>query len=175
VTRRLLVGALVLAGCSSPSVRGADPVQAGREPPGTVTASYVTHDCVDSSGARWEHPERVFLVKDAEGFEFLVAADSGYDSLVIRNRFVEGSEDVFQAVLDSTAGRPVLHDYRLPRKSGAEGHMAVGFAFTESESSTGVLRAALKGAAFSCQLRKDEVSEADAGADAELDAGADAA
>jgi hypothetical protein len=157
VTRPLFLSvALACAcACSSPSVRGGDPVQAGREPKGKVTATYVTRDCKDSSGHAFEQPLRVFVVRDTEGFELLVAARPGYDSLVIRNHFDESGETVFQAVLDSTADRPVLHDFRIPKKPGADGRMAIAFAFTETESSESVLRARVTGAAIACRLGTD--------------------
>lgn len=136
----------------------------GLEPEGKVTASYVTKDCKDSSGHAFEQPVRVFLVKDAEGFEFLVAARSGYDSLVIRNHFEESGETVYQAVLDSNRDRPVLHDFRIPKKAGAEGRMAMALVFTETESSEGVLRARVTGAAIACRLGTDAPASGDAGA-----------
>jgi hypothetical protein len=133
----------------------------GREPRGKVLATYVTRDCKDGKGAPFEHPARVFRVKDPEGFEFLVVAATGYDSLVIRNHHDEGSERVFQAVLDSNNDRPVMHDYRLP-KSG-DGRMAVAFSFSETESSEGVFRGKVTGAAIACRLSADP-PDADAGA-----------
>jgi hypothetical protein len=163
MTHLLLVAVALACACSSPSVRGGDPVPAGREPKGNVTANYVTKDCKDSSGHAWEQPVRVFVVKDEEGFELLVAARSGYDSLVIRNHFDEAGETVFQAVLDSTAGHPVLHDFRIPKKSGAEGRMAIALTFTETENSEGVLRAQVKGAAIVCRLGTDDTDDTDAG------------
>lgn len=141
-------------------------MRAGGEPKGTVTATYVTKDCKDSTGHAFEQPVRVFVVKDTEGFELLVAARPGYDSLVIRNHFEESGETVFQAVLDSTADRPVLHDFRIPKESGGEGKMAIAFMFTETESSEGVLRAKVKAAAIACRLGANvaDAESADAGA-----------
>lgn len=164
MTRVAILLAALACACSSPSVRGGDPVRAGREPEGKVTATFVTKDCKDSSGHAFDQPLRVFVVKDAEGFEFLVAARSGYDSLVIRNHFEEGGDTVFQAVLDSNRDRPVLHDFRIPKKSGSEGRMAMALVFRETESSEGLLRAEVSGAAIACRLGTDAPVVGDAGA-----------
>ncbi len=155
--------ALLLIGCSSPSITGGDPVRAGREPPGKVLRTYVTKDCKDAKGVAWAHPARLFLVKDSEGFEFLVAAEAGLDSLVIRNHYTEGSESVFQAVLDASEGHPVLHDYRIPAKGKGDGRMAVAFNYSETESDDQILRAKVLGAAFACRLAEDEEEPPDGG------------
>jgi hypothetical protein len=152
-----------LAACSSPKIRGADVAEPGREPPGRLVASYRAAECKDLGGGAPSRSSRVYLVDTQGGARVLVESGASRDSLVVHDRHQDGTNVVYQALLDDGDGHRVVHDYRVPADGHGDGWMALATSFSENDSAA-PLHAKLGAAAVTCKLLSDEPQpSADAG------------
>lgn len=161
-----LLSCLALLGataCAAPTVRGGETSSARRAPAGARLASFRLTECRDAAGRPFEHGSRVFLVRDPEGGRFLVDAVPTYDVLVVRNRFEEGGDQVFQAILADAERKPVLLDYRIP-VGGGDGRMAAARWFAEVETGDASVRAQIVELSFACRMIAEDRTAAAKGA-----------
>jgi hypothetical protein len=117
--------------CAGLTMRGAESVKPGREPPGQKLAVYRPTDCQAPGGGAATRNSSLFLVQDAAGRRVLVELTPGYDSLVVKNTFLDRGEIAFQAVLKSKTGRMMLHDFRIPNDLSLPGRMAIASTWRE--------------------------------------------
>jgi hypothetical protein len=153
-------------------MRGADSVKPGREPVGKKLVEYRPTDCKNAGGTAAMRNTSIYLVEDAGGRRLLVEQTPGYDSLVVKNAFLDRGEVAFQAVLKSKNGRMMLHDFRLPNDFSGAGRMAVAPSWREVGLSGGGFRGYFDQPSMTCALTltgpggaAPPVAEADAGAE----------
>jgi hypothetical protein len=145
--RQLVFGLVGGSACAAPLIRGGAAVAAGQEPAGEVVVAYAPIGCRDYSGAAAEWNGRLFLVQDSTGQQVLVEVRGGYDSLVIRNRFVDQADLVFQVALERT-----LREIRVPASGPGLGRMVVSRTWSERELADGGFRAEPHDAVLTCTL-----------------------
>ncbi|MCA9596642.1 MAG: hypothetical protein KC776_25170 [Myxococcales bacterium] len=150
--RALLAGAVVVAACSSASIRGGSAQGARRELSGTTLARYQERECVDSSRAPVARSATVVLTKQKDGRLLLAETAPARDTVVAEQHFSEGGEDVYQVVLEPSSGSAVLSDFRIPQDRAREGRMTLSERWSERELPDGGFRATATGAAVSCRL-----------------------
>jgi hypothetical protein len=143
----VLAVAVVLLGCGSRAVRGAAVLPAGQEPTAVWVVAYTPAGCADYSGAPAEYRAQLFLIQSTGGRRLLVEARSGYDSLVIHNSYVDGSELVFQVALER-----LLREIRVPTDGAGRGWMVFSRSWAEQELPDGGWRATPKDAVLTCAL-----------------------
>ncbi len=154
-----LLFALAAVACGAPALRGGETAPPGREPPGRCVASYRTAACIDRDRGKLDHPVRVYLVEDASRKRMLVVARPSYDSLVIRAPAAEGTERVFQVIVEGGDGGRVLHDFRLPASGRGDGRMAVSTEFSEAPTEPTKVSAKVTRVAIACRLTPDEAAQ----------------
>ncbi len=147
-----LGAAVIVAACSSASIRGGTAQGARRALPGKVLSSYVEADCRDSSGAPVDRNATLHLLQQQDGHVVVAESVPARDTLVAEQHFSEGGEDVYQVVLEPSSGAGVLHDFRIPKQSGKDGRMALTERWSERELPDGGFRAAPTGPVLSCRL-----------------------
>jgi hypothetical protein len=123
--------AVVGVACGGLTMRGAESVKPGREPVGKKLVEYRPAECKDASGTPANRNTSIYLVEDVAGRRLMVELTPGYDSLVVKNAFLDRGEVAFQAVLKSKTGRMMLHDFRFPNDFGSAGRMAVAQSWRE--------------------------------------------
>jgi hypothetical protein len=149
----LSVGVAVAgAACGGLTMRGAESVKAGREPVGKKLVEYRPTECKDASGTPVARTTSIYLVEDVSGRRLLVELTPGYDSLVVKNAFLDRGEVAFQAVLKSKGGRMMLHDFRLPNDFASAGRMAVAPSWREVKLDGGGFRGYFQQPALTCSL-----------------------
>src|SRR5262245_36444136 len=157
-------------------MRGGETAPPGREPDGRVLARYVATDCKDAGGGKLADSTRVFLVDEGQGQKFLVDSRPSYDSIVVRNHFDEGQEVVFQVLLETSGGKKILRDYRLPASGQGDGRMAAGESFDLNDVPEPAVRGRLRSSTLACKLSPEVAPEAtpDAAPDAAPEPASDA-
>jgi hypothetical protein len=145
--RQLLLGLVGGTACAAPLIRGGVAVPAGQEPVGDVVLAYAPIGCVDYSGAAAKWNARLFLVEELAGRQVLVEVRGGYDSLVIRNRFVDQADVVFQVALEDT-----LREIRVPASGGGRGRMIIARTWSERDLPDGGFWAVPRDAVLTCTL-----------------------
>lgn len=145
-----MTSACLLAGCAGPALEGARLAFPGAEPEGDLVADYPWAVCRDAAGYRLPGgPSRVTVVR-FDGRPELVERREGYESLVVTNGFEHDGAHIFQAVIESSDGRPWLRQYRVPGNRGpATLEVTDRFAVTRSEEG---FRATLGRVVLSCTL-----------------------
>jgi hypothetical protein len=160
-----VAGATVVAACSSASIRGGTAQGERRALPGVTLTSYAEVDCRDSSSAPVERSATLFVLQQQDGHVVVAELVPARDTLVAEQHFADGDEAVYQVVVEPASGRPVLHDYRIPKRGGKDGRMALTERWSEQELPDGGFRATPTGPVLSCLLAAAK-EVADGGADA---------
>ena len=143
---------MLVTSCGGLTLRGGDSVKPGREPPGQKLAVYKPVDCVDASTGPVQKTSTMHIVQDAAGRRMLVETTPGYDSLVVKNVFIDRGEIAWQAVMKSKSGRMMLHDYRVPNDFSGPGRMAVASSWREVKLDGGGFRGYFEQPISTCQL-----------------------
>jgi hypothetical protein len=122
----MVLAPLVAVACDSARVAGGKVVASVAEPAGFVGGVWKPFDCRDASG----EPARfgagaVKVVLGPDGRLVLVESRPEYDSIVVTNSFVVGTERVFQLALKSAASAPYLREYRVPAVGPGHGRLAI--------------------------------------------------
>ena len=157
VWRALALGfAFGLLGCSSSELRGGDLARSAPEDP--PVASWIATDCKDASGAPFRHVARVTLHEDESRVPYLVEAVPSYDGVVVRQRYENGAETVYQVFAKAEESQRVLRDYRVPKNGKGDGRMGVGTSYWELPQPDGTTRGRLAKAAFACRLALEKSS-----------------
>jgi hypothetical protein len=141
-----------VAACTGLTMRGADSVKPGGEPPGDKLAMYQPSGCQDATGTVAQRNTTIELVQLASGNRVLIELTPGYDSLVVRNAFVDRGEIAFQAVLKSKNGRMMLHDFRVPNDLNGPGRMSVASSWKEEKIQGGGFRGYFDKSIMTCAL-----------------------
>ena len=144
--------AVVCASCGgSPQLRGGSTLAAGSASSGVAIDAWAPKDCRDAKGASAERASRIELVKLPGGARVLVEQRQGYDSLVVRNSFVEGAEVVYQVIIKPADGQLALHEFRLPN-AGGKGRLSVARRWRQVESSEHRFRGYVESPVVTCSL-----------------------
>lgn len=138
--------------CAGLTMRGADSVKPGREPPGDKLALYQPSGCQNAGGTPTVRNTTIQLTQLASGNRVLIEKTPGYDTLIVKNVFVDRGEIAFQAVLKSKGGRMMLHDFRLPNDLNGPGRMAVASSWREVSLEGGGFRGYFDAPVMTCQL-----------------------
>ena len=146
--------ALCLFGCSAEPIRGGELARSPLKDP--AVSSWVATDCKDAQGAPFRHVARVTLHEDESQVPYLVESVPSYDALVVRQRYENGAETVFQVIVRAEDQNGVLRDYRVPKHGKGDGRMGVGTSFWELPQADGTTRARLAKAAFACRLAMEK-------------------
>lgn len=149
---RIAMLALGAASCGGLTLRGGDTVKPGREPPGQKLGVYRPMECADAGGGAVERNTTIHVVQDAAGRRLLVEVTPGYDSLVVKNVFLDRGEITWQAVMKSKTGRLMLHDFRVPNDFSGPGRMAIASSWRETKLEGGGFRGYFDKPVTTCAL-----------------------
>jgi phosphoribosylanthranilate isomerase len=144
--------ALGLVGCASAEIRGGEVLRPGHIPVGQTLAEYRTENCRDKKGGPALRESSVKLVREPGGREVVVELRRHYPSLMAKNSFVNGTERVFQVVVDPVGGNELLHEFHLPAAPGAPASVLTAQRWREVAKSDDDFRGYVEDVAVTCSL-----------------------
>jgi hypothetical protein len=151
--RASLAGSLVFfvaTACGGESVLGGEVMGSAWVPRGVSARELMATGCVDAAGkAAREHPGTISVVQE-RGRSVLFESRPGYSSLLVRNSFWDGGDQVFQAIID--ADNEWLYEFRVPVAEDAVGRLSVASAWKTARLEQGGFRARYAAAVLSCRL-----------------------
>jgi hypothetical protein len=150
----------LLAGCGGAAIRGGHATTEESLRHTSRVLSFVVSDCRDAHEAPTAaRSARVDIVRLGSGEAALVEYRPGYDALVVQNSFIDGSVQIFQAIVEASGEKPLLHEFRIPEPAASGGEVRVSDRFTEEPLSSGGFRARGQGLVSHCALSLAEPSQ----------------
>jgi hypothetical protein len=158
----VVVLGVVAASCGGELIRGGRIVAPGNEPPGSARCEFERRQCRDLGREPVElaRTAKAIVVVNGDAL-MLLETRPGYDSLVIDNRFSDGRDTVFQAVVATDEGK-LLYSLELPAcGGGSSGTLSIARIWDEQSLPGGGFKATTQLPIATCDLVQTEPEDVD--------------